>query len=138
MLGNSCIQCSDNGLIDRLICPVSLQLFLVFAGQFLGVFQFIHLGLVIQRGQRTLGEHGFNSLRRNGIAALKRLHHRVLAINELLVPIDFAIFVFCEVRIQLGNGTAIFGGNLVFLIAQGFTQLFEESRSMSGATPSGR
>lgn len=72
-----------------------------------------------------------NSLLRNGIATLEGLHYRILTINELLVPVDFAIFILCEIRIQLGNGTAVFGRNLVFLIAQGFTQLFEESRSIN-------
>ena len=109
LFGNSCIQCSDNSLIDRLICLVRLQLFLVFAGQFLGIFQLVHLGLVIERRKRTLGEHGLDPFLRNGIAALERLHHRIFPVNKLLVPIDFAIFVLCEIRIQFGNGTAVFG-----------------------------
>lgn len=56
--------------------------------------------------REPLGEHGFNPLRRDGIATLKGLHHRVFPVDELLIGVDFTVFVFYKIGIQLCDGRA--------------------------------
>ena len=57
---------------------------------------------------------------------LERLHHNILPVQEFLVPIDFAEFTRLKIRIQLGDGRAVFRADFVFLVAQRLAQLMEE------------
>ena len=130
-IADGVVQIRKNRIVDRLADKKLIQLFLCFAVPLFHQFQVCKFYFVVKAVKCAFAHHRLNPFLRNGVTALEGLHHRVFPVNELLVPIDFAIFIFCEVRIQLGNGTAVFRRNLIFLIAQSFTQLFEESRCVN-------
>ena len=106
-------------------------MFLYLAIPFFHQFQISKFHFTVKTIQCAFAYHCLNPFFRNGIAALKRLHHRVLTVNKLLVGVNLAIFILRKIRIQLCNGAAILRRNFIFLIAQCFPQFFEERRSIN-------
>ena len=122
------LQGRDNSLIDRLLLIQLVQLHFVLDGNLCALFfQFIDLGGVIYGIQRTVRQHLVNAFLRNGIAALQRLHDRILAVHKFFILENFAVFAFFKRRVQLNDFAAVLRQQFVFLVACRLAQLVEDA-----------
>lgn len=125
------MECGKDLIIQRFVIMELVELLLFFACEFFfTVFQLFDLDRIIERRQGFVCKHGFDALFVDGVAALKWLHNGVLAINELGVRIDLAVFILFEIGIELGDGCAIFWADLITFVTKGFAELVTERRAI--------
>ena len=113
----------QNVLIQRLSFKHFFVFFLIFIGK-RNTLTFIvgNLRFVVNARKRAFHQHLFDTLFRDSITALKRLHNGVFFIKKLRVIVNLAKVARHKIGIKVRDSLPVLSRNFILLVADGFTQ----------------